>query len=534
MLAITQNPELALNTFTFQEVNNQEVAQLLKSLDGRKSTGEDKIPPKLVSLAANELTNILTMAVNCSIRNSRFPNDAKKAAVCPLDKGEPNRTVERNFRPVSVLNTFSKIYEKVLKQQLIKHLDNTLSVFIAAYRRAYGTQHVLIRLVEDWRSKLDNDYLVGAILMDLSKAFDCIPHDLLIAKLYAHGLDEDALVLIYSYLKRRKQCVRINNTYSSFQEVISGVPQGSVLGPILFNFYINDLFLFIKQATLHNYADDNTLAYFSKNMTDLVYTLEKETGVALSWLENNEMIANPEKFHAILLRKNRTNTSGEQININGKMIKSEQTVKLLGVTLDYKLDFDPHISNLCKKAATQLNVLKRLKTFIGFKEKQILVQSFVYSNCNYCPLVWYFSSSKSLQKIEQIQERALRFLYNDHTSSYNDLLLKSNKCTMLIARQRILCIEIFKTVKQLNPPFMKDIFKLRSSHYSARNSNNLAHVRPNQTAFGSNSLMSIGPQIWNGLPNEIKLAENLNSFKVLIKQWNGPICKCSACKFLPP
>ena len=128
----------------------------------------------------------------------------KKAAVCPLDKGEPNRTVERNFRPVSVLNTFSKIYEKVLKQQLIKHLDNTLSVFIAAYRRAYGTQHVLIRLVEDWRSKLDNDYLVGAILMDLSKAFDCIPHDLLIAKLHAYGLDEDALVLVYSYLKRRK------------------------------------------------------------------------------------------------------------------------------------------------------------------------------------------------------------------------------------------------------------------------------------------------------------------------------------------
>ena len=124
--------------------------------------------------------------------------------------------------------------------------------------------------------------------MDLSKAFDCIPHDLLIAKLHAYGLDEDALlVLVYSYLKRRKQCVRINNTYSSFQEVISGVPQGSVLGPILFNFYINDLFLFIKLATLHNYADDNTLAYFSKSMPDLVNTLEKETGVALSWLENN-------------------------------------------------------------------------------------------------------------------------------------------------------------------------------------------------------------------------------------------------------
>ena len=129
--------------------------------------------------------------------------------------------------PVSVLNTFSKILEKILKEQLTPFLDKTLSIFIAAYRKAYSTQHVLIKLVEEWKSKLDNNLLVGSVLMDLSKAFDSIPHDLIIAKLHAYGFDENALVLVYSYLKKRKQSVRINNVYSSFQDIVSGVPQGS-------------------------------------------------------------------------------------------------------------------------------------------------------------------------------------------------------------------------------------------------------------------------------------------------------------------
>ena len=116
--------------------------------------------------------------------------------------------------------------------------------------------------------------------MDLSKAFDCIPHDLLIAKLSAYGFDENSLALIYSYLKRRQQSVRINNTYSSIQNIVSGVPQASILGPILFNFYINDLLLFVKKAEVYNYADDNTLVHFSKTLPDLVKILEEESNVS--------------------------------------------------------------------------------------------------------------------------------------------------------------------------------------------------------------------------------------------------------------
>ena len=164
------------------------------------------------------------------------------------------------------------------------------------------------------------------------------------------------------------------------------------MGPILFNFYINDSFHFIKEASLVNYADDNTLTYFSNSLPQLIDLLETEECIALTWLDRNEMIANPEGFHAPLVKKDRTDITGHSISIQGKTIKSEASVKLLGVNLDHQLNFDLHISDLCKNAATQLNVLKRLKPFLGFAEKKVLVQIFVFSNFNYCLLVWFFSS----------------------------------------------------------------------------------------------------------------------------------------------
>ena len=187
--------------------------------------------------------------------------------------------------------------------------------------------------------------------MDLSKTFDCLPHNLLIAKLAAYSADENLLMYIYSYLSNRKQCVRINNVHSRFQNVISAVPQGSIVGPTLFNCFFNDLFYFIDKASVYDFADDNSLSAFESNIKNLKIILESESKKAISWLQSNKMIVNPGKFQGIIIDKKKQNHTAEYISIDQKNIKTSSSVKLLRVHVDDKLHFNPHITKVCRSAA---------------------------------------------------------------------------------------------------------------------------------------------------------------------------------------
>ena len=214
-----------------------------------------------------------------------FPENAKIASVTSMDKKTDDKNSVLNFRPISILNCFSNVYENILKTHLVEKMNNLFSSFISAYRESYNTQHMLIRLIDKWRKILDNNYFTGAVLMDLSKAFDCIPHGLVTAKLAAYGFDKNMICYIYSYLKSRKQCVSVNKI--TFEEIISGAPQGSIVGPILFNFFFNDFFYFILVASAHNFADDNTLSSFAKTIENLISLLESEREITINWSKNN-------------------------------------------------------------------------------------------------------------------------------------------------------------------------------------------------------------------------------------------------------
>ena len=199
--------------------------------------------------------------------------------------------------------------------------------------------------------------------------------------------------------------------------------------------------------------------------------------------------------------------------------------------INNKLNFNHHINNICKSASNQLNALIRLKHILGLEERKVLVNTFVMSNFNYCSVVWNFSSAQSLNKIENLQKRTLRFLLNDYDSTYEDLLEKSDYPNMNLRRQRTLCIEIYKTLNILNPSYMNDIFKLRNTDRLTREKYelNLEIPKSNQATFRTRSLRSYDPKVWNAVPYHIKTSYNLNSFKAIIKCWDGNHCTCRVC-----
>ena len=233
--------------FKIEEAKVEQVNKILRNINSRKATGPDKIPPKIVKMSANIIDSHLTNIINSDLKRNAFSDSAKIASIRPIFKGKGERTEIKNYRPVSILNCFSKVYERFIHENLTSSVTNFLSDFISAYRKGYSTNHVLLRLIENWKAALDRNLFTETVLMDLSKAFNYIPNNLLIAKLHAYGFSFETTTFLNSYLRNRKQCVEIRNICRNFLKILSGVSQGSILGPIFINIFLNDLFLCLKK-----------------------------------------------------------------------------------------------------------------------------------------------------------------------------------------------------------------------------------------------------------------------------------------------
>ena len=261
------------------------------------------------------------------IFDATFPSELKNADVI-LDFKKKDRNSDENYRPVTILSNWSKIYERCFYNQIYKYFNHILSKWQCGFCKGFSTQHCLLVMTEKWRKCLDKGGISGAILTDFSKAFDYILHDLLIAKLAVYGFDYQSLRIMESFLSNRQQR-KINNAFSRYSEVIYGVPQGLILGPLLFNIYICDIYFGIIECDIASYVDDNTPYNFDFSLDNVISNLEKSTNSLLNWFRENHVKANADKCHLLVSSSESCTAKIEDFNI-----KNSTEEKLLGVKFD--------------------------------------------------------------------------------------------------------------------------------------------------------------------------------------------------------
>ena len=515
-------------TFRFIETNTNEIKKFIQNLDAKKASQNSDMNTKVLKQNAAFFAKYSCDDINPSIRSSKFHNELKEADVVPVHK-KKSKLSKENYRPISILPNISKVYERCLYDQMSNFFEDVFSKYQCGFRKGYSAQHCLLVIIEKWKRIVDYGGVFGALLTDLSKALDCIPHDLFIARLEAYGFQIDALKLIYDYLSNRKQRVKVNETFSSWKDIEFGVPQGSILGPLLFNIHLCDLFYFLEDLDIASYADDTTIYTVKENKESVINTLETSSVILFKWFENNFMKANSDKSHLLLSCK-----QPSTVTIDDTFIESNVKEVLLGIIIDRDLKFDDHVNNLCKKACQKLNALSCLAPFMNLDKRRIIMKAFIESQFGYCPLVWMFHSRSLNNKINRIHERALRITYNDKSSNFQELLDKDNSVTIHHRNIRTLAIETCKFLQGLSPPLFNEIFVERELSYSLRGDNPLARRRVNSVRHGTESVSFLAPKICDILPKEIKDSKTLNVFKTKIKKWVPRECPCRLCKTYVP
>lgn len=512
--------------FNFSSVSLHKVQCLLESINVKKSTGFDNIPPKLIKIGANILCYPIHTLINTCLKDAKFPDLLKYAEVSPIYKKGDALNMS-NYRPISILPCLSKIFEKIIVEQMSAYFERIFSTSMSGFRKAHNCQNVILQFIEKCKQRADEGKVSGAVLMDLSKAFDTLHHGLLISKLHAYRMSNDSCKLLASYFTGRKQRVKLGSVKSDWLNVNIGAPQGSLLGPFLYNIFTNDLIMTAEKiCEIYNYADDNSICCFDENCNNVIRKLEQVSNIMINWFDQNFLQANPEKFQAIIFSKDKQE---KVLKIANKNVQTSNVVKLLGVYIDNEFNFSYHISELCKKSGRKINALARLANILDVQSKRCIYESFIISQLSYCSVVWHFCNVGDIRKLEKLQYRALKHIYGDFKATYAVLLQKSNLQLLYVQRLRYVLIELFKIIHKTGPIYLQDLCTIKYSHYNLRNDILLNQSKCNTIRYGINSFRYQGAHAWNLLPNELRTAANLMEFKKIINEWNGPKCNCNVC-----
>ena len=539
---VTNSPETAGSTldgshgaprFTLRPLTPEEVSEALFTIDTKKATGEDGLDPYFLLLAAPLISKPITHIFNQSILLSTIPKVWKVAHVVPLHKGGDKNDLN-NYRPISKLSCLAKTLESLLSDQLKEFLSlhSLLSPNQSGFRANHSTVSAASLVLNDIVSAVDRHMQCAALFVDLSKAFDTVDHSLLLCRLNNIGCDSTSLKWFQNYLSDRWQCVKAEKARSAFLPISKGVPQGSILGPILFTIYINEIVKEVKDCSVHLYADDTVLYCSADTMTLAVNNLQIAFNVLQRELFDLKLVLNAEKTKYMLF------TRAKSIDLNnfkistctGTQIERVQHYKYLGIHIDDKLTFKFHIENLARSLRAKLCMLYRNKAcFPRFCRKRI-TEAVLLSVLDYGDVIYKNAAATTLKPLDAIYHSALRFITGDPYDTHHcTLYLKVGWPALSTRRDHHWFVFIYKALLNKAPPYISSLLQSNSSTHRTRSQNHIPLLVPRaNTDLGKTAFGFSAPFTWNQLQSILKMDSmiSLSQFKNLLSNlivWN---CHC--------
>ena len=497
-----------------------EVGRLVTELNNTKSMDKFYLNSSILKMTLPYISEALTHTYNLSIAQNTFPSVFKEARVIPLPKGDDTSSLD-NLRPISILPVLSKPLERHIHKHLMNYLETKtlLHPFQSGFRPKHSCQTALTRLCDTWLDAINSRNMVGAVFLDLKKAFDLVSHGILLQKLKLYFQNISSLTLLSSYLSNRSQVVYLNGNLSSSQKVKYGVPQGSILGPTLFCLFINDLPLAINdtKATLDLFADDSTLHSQGHDTESIRKSLQKGIDDISSWCHKNRMILHPSKSKSMLIATRQKQQKQPQtlaLTLTSKDIEQIREHRVLGVIIDDQLNWKYHINYLSKKISRNLYLLNKLRPLVTFDG----LKSFFFAHCmshvNYASTVWCKASDVHINKINALHKRGIKLLCTQSNLSTSERYDKLN--ILPLNKQFILntAILMFKITNDDTPPYLNRFFQKPNSQQRLLN---YKLPLPRIDLFKT-SLAFWGSSVWNSLPLVCKSSIRMSNFKTTLKK----------------
>lgn len=511
------------NLFYFQPTTKDKVLSLLNGLCMSKATGLDMISARLIRESADVISFSLCQMFNKSLELGIFPDDWKCAKVTPLFKqGERNDT--NNYRPISVISIVAKVFERIAYDQLYSFLSkyDVISKHQSGFRSLHSTVTALLEATDNWAYNIDCSNVNAVVFLDLKKAFDTVDHEILLSKLHLYGIQGRAHNWFQSYLSNRSQKCFVNGSLSESCTLKCGIPQGTILGPLLFLLYINDLPNCLSNSQPRMYADDTSLTYADSNPNSIQVSLNKDLDNISKWLSANKLTLNMTKTEFMLIgsrQKLNSLVATPVLEINGDRIKQVTSTKSLGINIDNNLSWNEHINKLAKKIASGIGALKRIRPFVPSATLHLVFKALVQPHFDYCSVVWGNCGKTLSLKLQKLQNRAARVLtFSNYDANAENLFKILGWQDLSQQREMQTATFVYKSLNGLTPKYLSSKFVERCdiTSYSLRDDTNKLAIPLPRTNYLKNSFGYRGAVLWNSLPSNVRKARSLNEFRQLL------------------